>query len=289
MVPVVIAFTSNYLIPAATLVHSVLRNSSSSFEFVCLTEKTVPEQQRRKLEKMVQGRVSFRYLEKMSLPEEAYIDARYSAAAEYRLLLPELLPDYDKVLYIDCDVIIRNDLAPFYETANLGSNLLGVVYERTGYFNSGFLLMNLEQMRKEKTSQKLMEVLKTDYLEFPDQDALNKVCSGRVLALPPYHNGIRTFWLPQYRNEFLALYSEEDFEEMVSHGNIHYTGGKPWDIFTVRFGDWWDEYSQLPEEIKQEWTPSSRIATISKFYSNRLGRKCIDSLQSVYRMIKYKI
>jgi len=289
MIPVVIAFTSNYLIPAATLIHSVLRSSSASFEFICLTGETIPDRQKRMLEAVAEGRAVFRYLDALALPDGVYVDPRYSAAAEYRLLLPELLPEHDKVLYVDCDVVVRKDLAELYLSTDTDDMLLAAVFEREGYFNSGFLLMNLAQMRKEGTSSRLLEVLKTDYLEFPDQDALNKVCKGRTLALSPSYNGIRTFWLPQCKDDFLKLYSESDWSEMVVCGNIHYTGGKPWDIFTVRFGDWWAEYSQLPVEIKKEWRPSLKIRLISGLYSIRPVRFCIDSVRAIYRRLRYRV
>jgi len=289
MIPVVIAFTSNYLIPAATLIHSVLRSSGASFEFICLIGEKIPDSHKKCLETLSQGRAIFKYIESVTLPDNVFIDPKYTAAAEYRLMLPELLMDYDKVLYIDCDVIVRNDLALIFDGTELTNKLIGAVYERPGYFNSGFLLMNLAKMRKEKTSARLLEALKTDFLEFPDQDVLNMVCGGAVLALPPYCNGIRTFWLPQFKNDFLDLFSEGEYEEMLAHGNIHYTGGKPWTIYTVRFGDWWNEYFSLPKEIRVEWQPSPKIHALARLYSNRIGRNCLESVRNFYRKIKYRV
>ncbi|MCQ2181886.1 MAG: glycosyltransferase family 8 protein [Bacteroidales bacterium] len=271
------------------MIHSVLGNSPSSFEFICLAGETIPVRHKYFLEGLSHGRARFRYLEEIVLPEGVYVNPRYSAAAEYRLMLPELLPDYDKVLYLDCDMVVRNDLAVLFSGTDLGENLLGAVYERKGYFNSGFLLMNLSGMREDETSLKLMKALDTDYLEFPDQDALNMVCKGRVKALPPYCNGIRTFWLPQYKDEFLNIYSEDDYSDMVSKGNVHYTGGKPWNILTVRFGDWWTEYFSLPEEIRKVWKPSVRIMTLAKLYSCPFGEKCIDAMRTAYRKMRYRI
>lgn len=70
------------------------------------------------------------------------------------------------------------------------------------YINSGFLIMNLELMRKDNMVEKFIEASKVDYLEFPDQDVLNQLCKDRILALPPYYNSIRTFYLPQYKKFF---------------------------------------------------------------------------------------
>jgi len=302
MTPVVIAFTPNYFIPAATLISSVIRSSAGDFVFICLVTEEIPDRQKSLLQGLTGERATFRYLKVEELDKDVYIDPRYSAAAEFRLLLPELLPEYDKVIYVDCDVIVRNDLAKLYSEIELDEKLLGVVYEAPiggqaerwealgcdsgRYFNSGFLIMNLEQMRKEKTSAKLMEALKTDYLEFPDQDALNIVCQGKVLPLPPYWNSIRTFWLPQYKEDFFKQYSKEDLQEVLLHGTIHYTGGKPWNMFTIQFDKWWEVYYSLPASIKKEWQPSKKLYLLSKFYNTTIGFWCVKTLQAVYRKLK---
>jgi len=302
MTPVVIAFTPNYFVPASVLIKSVLEHSSGSFQFICLVAEEIPERQQKLLSGMFSDRAQFRYITIDQLEEGVYIDPRYSAAAEFRLLLPELLPEYDKVIYVDCDVVARLDFEALYESIQLGEHLLAAVMEapienqaekweaigcNSGqYFNSGFLVMNLGQMRKEGTSQKLMDALKTDYLEFPDQDALNIVCQGRVLALPPIWNSIRTFQLPQYKADFLKRYSEQDWNDVQDHGLIHYTGGKPWNCFTVQFDKWWRIYKSLPASVKAEWQPKPSVALLAGIYLSRSGRAAIDILQKLYRKLK---
>lgn len=305
MIPVVIAFTPNYFIPAATLVHSVLRCSRDNFEFICLASERIPSEQIRILEKIANGRASFRFPEITDFPDGVYIDPRYSIAAEYRLLLPEMEPGYEKVIYVDCDIIVNNDLGDLFRNINLGDNLLAAVYEapienQAGrwealgcdsgkYFNSGFLIMNLEQMRREGTSSKLFDALKTDYLEFPDQDALNMVCKGRVLPLPPVYNSIRTFFLPQYKEDFLKQYSEKDWNDVQEHGTIHYTGGKPWNLVTVKFDRWWKEYDKLPEEAKRQWTPGRKLLILAALYKCEICRWMMDGVRDAVRKIRYRI
>ena len=163
-------------------------------------------------------------------------------------------------------MIIRNDLAKLYHSVDLQDKYLGVVFEspldfqekRTRklgctpgfYFNSGFLVMNLKKLREDNMTPKFVEALKTDYLEFPDQDVLNVLCKGKVQGLPPYYNSIRTFYIPKYKPFFLKKYSEADRESVWQHGNIHYTGDKPWNRFTVEFDVWWEHYWHLPEVRK---------------------------------------
>ncbi|MBP5740579.1 MAG: glycosyltransferase family 8 protein, partial [Bacteroidales bacterium] len=231
-----------------------------------------------------------------------YTDPRYTEAASFRLLLPEILPEYKSIVYIDCDVIVRQNIAQLYSGLDLKDNYLGGVYEAPienqaerfkalgcnprEYFNSGFLVMNLEQMRKDRLTEKLLDACKVDYLEFPDQDALNQVCKGRVIALSPVYNGIRTFFLPQYKKDFVSQYSETLWKEVQKSGTIHYTGGKPWNLFTVKFGQWWKTYDSLPAEIKEEWTPAGRAPKIWRLYRIRPVQMVIDAGLNILRSIR---
>ena len=273
------------------------------YEVICLVSEEIPQRQKDKLDRLHGERIRFRYINLAGRLQGVYVDPRYSEAASFRLLLPEILPEYDKVLYIDCDVIVRNNLSALYKSIDLDGSLLAVVYEApiehqserwaalgcdpSKYFNSGFLLMNLKQMREDGISAKLLDACRVDWLEFPDQDALNQVCKGRVLPLSPLYNSIRTFFLPQYKPEFVAQYSEDLWDEVQRSGNIHYTGGKPWNLFTVKFGEWWKVYETLPQEIKDEWTPDPKAMRMWKLYRNFAGRFCIDAAQYVYRKIKH--
>lgn len=304
MTPLVIAFTPNYFVPAAVTLKSIAQSSAAhaQYEIICLVTEDIPERQKALLEKAYGDRMTFSYVNLSGRLQGAYVDPRYSEAASYRLLLPEILPEYDTVAYIDCDVIVRNDISELYDRTYLKNFLLAAVYEAPiekqaerwasigcdpeHYFNSGFLIMNLKKMREEGTSEKLIAALKVDYLEFPDQDALNQVCQGQVFPLPPIYNSIRTFFLPQYKNDFLRHYQPEDWDEVQKHGTIHYTGGKPWNLFTVEFGEWWKVYRKLPDAIKAEWSPNKKIKVLSSIYLTAPGRWLMDTVRNISRLLK---
>ena len=288
MIPLAIAFTPNYFIQAATLLRSVLDACPDvRFRVICLMSEEIPDRLKDKMAWLDEVRLSLEYIPLKGRLQGIYIDPRYTEAASLRLLLPELLPNLDRVLYLDCDIIVRQDLARLWNETDLGGNYLGAVYEAAiegqaerfralgcdpaKYFNSGFLLMNLAQMRKEKVSERLLEACRVPYLEFPDQDALNQVCQGRVLPLSPLYNSIRTFFIPKYKPDFIRQYNEELWHRIQREATIHYTGGKPWDLFTVQFGAWWRTYDRLPGEIKAEWRPG-KMARFWKFYRTPLGR-----------------
>jgi lipopolysaccharide biosynthesis glycosyltransferase len=296
LIPLAIAFTPNYFVPAATMLRSLLDSSKDNFKVICLVSEEIPERMRKKLERLGEGRLSFEFIPLKGRMEGIYTDPRYTEAASFRLILPELLPEYDSIAYIDCDVIVRQDIGKLYRETDLGDNYLGVVFEApienqaeraralgcdpNRYFNSGFLIMNLRQMREEKVSEQLLDACRVPYMEFPDQDALNKVCLGRVLPLSPVYNSIRTFFITRYKPDFVRQYSEELWDEVQAHGTIHYTGGKPWNIFSVRFEDWWKTYDRLPDEIRQEWAPSPNVYHLWRWYRIPLVRRIVSFLRN---------
>lgn len=296
MIPLAIAFTPNYFVQAATTLHSVLDASpTGQFRVVCMLTEEIPQRMQDELKRMGGGRLELEYVPLKGRLQGVYIDPRYTEAASLRLLLPELLPELDKILYLDCDIIVRQDLTRLWNETDLGDNYLAAVSEAAiegqaerfqalgcdpaKYFNSGFLLMNLKQMRSEKVSEKLLEACRVPYLEFPDQDALNQVCQGRVLPISPLYNSIRTFFIPKYKPDFIRQYGEGLWDTVQREATIHYTGGKPWNLFTIQFGAWWKVYDTLPAEIKAEWTPG-KMATFWKFYRTPFGR-IFDTVRSL--------
>ena len=296
MIPLAIAFTPNYFVQAAATLRSVLDASPrGQFRVICMLSEEIPQRMQDKLQRLGGERLTLEYILLKGRMEGVYIDPRYTEAASLRLLLPELLPELDRILYLDCDIVVRQDLAQLWEKTDLADNYLAAIYEAAiegqaerfralgcdpaKYFNSGFLLMNLAQMREEKVSEKLLEACRVPYLEFPDQDALNQVCQGRVLPLSPLYNSIRTFLIPHYKADFVRQYSEPLWERVQREATIHYTGGKPWNLFTVQFAAWWMVYDRLSEEIKAEWTPG-RMARFWKFYRTPFGR-VFDALRNL--------
>lgn len=124
------------------------------------------------------------------------LSKRFPVSIYYRLLLPRLL-DCDKVLYMDCDIIVNGNLRPLYDQY-MSDDCAAVVVEdqcsddinlknRAGvtgeYFNSGVILMNLDYWRKNQIAQKCVEFIH-DYPErciYPDQDALNHTIGNSVI------------------------------------------------------------------------------------------------------------
>lgn len=129
----------------------------------------------------------------------------FSIVTYYRLFIASLFPQYEKVIYLDCDLVVLGDISQLYRV-ELGDNILGACPEQfvqntkefrsyarhalgvdpDGYVNAGVLLMNLEAFRQSRIEDRFVELISRydfDLLD-PDQAYLNYLCAGRIMVLP---------------------------------------------------------------------------------------------------------
>lgn len=163
----------------------------------------------------------------------------------YRLMLPKLLPTKIKrIIYADIDMIIFNDLIDVYEL-DLGDNVIAAVPTRTNkYINSGFLLMDIEKIRREKIYDKWVLDSREHTYKNPDQDVLNETLRGRITFLPLKYN----FQL-SHGSRIFKIYPENELDELKHNLVVlHYSDYmKPWaeprqrPVFSKY---WWDVAKQ---------------------------------------------
>ena len=129
----------------------------------------------------------------------------FSVVTYYRLFIASLFPQYDKILYLDCDLVVMGDISKLY-CVDLKDNIIGAapeMYVRTtpefrryaevalgvdpdGYVNAGVLLINLEAYRRHRIEERFVAMItKHDFdLLDPDQAYLNYLCRGKIHELP---------------------------------------------------------------------------------------------------------
>lgn len=178
------------------------------------------------------------------------VNGRMSAAV-YRLLTIPAVVDCERVVYLDADVLVRADIRGLYETDLLDYPLGAVSYPEMGnveqrieklkmrsdsYFNSGVMLMDLTQWRKQGLAEEAVAFGSThpSLLETWDQCALNAVIDGRYLELNEKWN----YALSYSRSHRLAN----------SANIVHFTGrDKPWHL--TGSASYAEEYLQLASEL----------------------------------------
>jgi lipopolysaccharide biosynthesis glycosyltransferase len=160
-----------------------------------------------------------------------------------RVVLPEVLPDVDRAIYLDADTLIVDSIAPLWATPLGGAPIAAVanvvhpsmqqhvidigIDDPRRYFNAGVLLMDLARMREEQTAATAPR--STDLTWF-DQDALNLAFAGRWLALHPRWNAQNSFW--SWTPEARRVLGDSLLDEaMADPAIVHFEGPsvcKPW-------------------------------------------------------------
>lgn len=173
----------------------------------------------------------------------------YTYTTYYRVFISEMFPEYDKAIYLDCDLVVNGDISRLFNT-NLGNNLVGAIQEEVmfinehffryaplnlgvstlKYFNAGVLVMNLKEFRNQDIYNKFINLIMEK--QFPvaqDQDYLNVLCKGKVRYLP-------YSWNKTPINVGIIC---------AKPNLVHYKlGFKPWKYDNVMYGEYFYKYAK---------------------------------------------
>jgi lipopolysaccharide biosynthesis glycosyltransferase len=189
-----------------------------------------------------------------------------------RLCIDKILPDnIERVIYIDCDTIILDDMKQLFdgdfedkvimavndclsvkehEWINIKKESLGI--------NNGVMVIDLKKWRDENIGDKLIQclsLLPKNY-PYPDQGVIDKVLEGRILKIHPKYNILPWVWLYSYKQILLLRkpyfwYSESEIAEslanpVIVHFATFFGYNRPWIIPTrqinSRFMELWKKY-----------------------------------------------
>lgn len=266
IIPVAFAFDNKLAMPACVSITSLLANASDEtfYDIFILhsANEDIDKSHLNQIPKYYKNcRIQYRTIGDDF--ERAYEIRGITTPAYYRLLIPEVIPEYDKVIYADVDIIFRMDLGDLF-TLDLGNNYIGavlglsitlgaegVVYMKelglSGalYFQSGFLLINSALMRSHNLCSHFRS-LSTNKYKYQDQDILNISCEKHILSLPLKYN-VTTFAYKSVLNhpqQLYKFYNDKDIKDSIAIGNIHYNGVKPWNGWCYNQDIWWSYYRQ---------------------------------------------
>lgn len=268
-IPIAFAFDCNLIFPASVCLSSLLENANGeTFYDIYILHSRDEDIERSELNRLplfyTNCRIQYRTVD--GFFDSAYEIRGITTPAYYRLLIPELIPEYDKVIYSDVDVIFRMDLSELYSmdlsdnylaaTRDVGLNLSkdGVDYidsmaelEVGNYLQSGFIMLNSKKIREDGLVAKFKEQAKRK-LKFQDQDILNIVCKGKVKFLSlEYNMTDYSFYYAMKERELLYKWFDDmAINNAVANGNLHFNGHKPWKKYCVNFDIWWEYYRKSP-------------------------------------------
>ena len=289
MIHIVMAGDDNYMPHMAAAAASCVVNTAEPVALYALSDN-ISETSKERLRKSLAAlnkQTELRFIditpEKLKgLKGEGHI----TAATYMRYFIPEILPDVDKVIYLDTDLIVRKDLSPLYDTDVSGYPLAAVrepymerKYRRrcgippnTPVFNAGVLLMNLKYWRETGLGQKALEYsLKTGR---NDQKTLNKLLVGNFLPLNLTWNVSKGFFREYYKFTCSEKRQAELRPLIKDPAVVHATGKvKLWDReYYYPFRDEFFRYLAMTEWKDAEPPKKSVFSEISRAYNAAIVR-----------------
>ena len=254
-IPVCFATDDNYIPFLAVAITSLLDNASKSnfYRIFVLTTNLKQEN----IDSILKHQTENSSIEFISLAKELdkiqgmfHLRDYYSKETYYRIFIPNLFPQYDKVIYLDCDITVLGDISQLYNT-QIHGYFVGAVQEevmqtyevfgnyveqadginRKNYFNAGILLINCRRWRNQLIAERFVDLLnRYKFRVVQDEDYLNVLCKGNIKWL---HLGWNK---TSYKND-----NFDDKDLKIIHWKIIW---RPWKYKDVLYEEYFWKYAE---------------------------------------------
>lgn len=273
-IPIVMSFNDSYAPYAGVLIKSIINNSDKNKNYdIFIYDGGVSKLNKDYIKIILENKnnfkVTFLNAEPIFSKYQLYSHSHFSIEMYYRLYIPDIFRNFDRVIYIDSDTLVRKDIAGLLEIDLEGNSIAAVrdcamqgfikykvrssqethsletkdylkiylgIENNNAYFQSGILIFNVNKARN-KIEEIRSILLSEQKYWFPDQDILNKVYNNDIFYLDPkwnvYHgNGdTETFF-----RDLPEDISKNYFESRANPFIIHFAGPrKPWLSYKVDF------------------------------------------------------
>jgi|GEM_PF-1353637 len=323
-IPVAYALNDAFLYPTIVSMTSVLecKNEETFIHFYILhSEGELSEESKNKLQSLEKKyrNCAVEIINCKDANRGISIDARRSVAAYHRLLLPNLLPDTDKIIYLDGDTLAYADLSEMYDIDMTNYYVKGYPdeespwnsrewtretfgVERGKHIISGVILLNLDLIRKNKIDDRIKEFIEQhpNDLAQHDQTIINIVMREKLGFLPARWGdslkGYKTIW--QMREVMQLpddeIYTEEEMDDAEKNPGIQHLTWKPWSnhfvakhgIFPSNFN--WALMAQRSDFAEEIFDINSNIGKLVRTNRLAMGHYSIlwdDAAEELYNSI----
>lgn len=318
---IVMSTDENYVIPTLVTLSSILTSSKKGtcFHVYILCDRNFNYACRDMLKKLEKkdDRIEFTFKEiHDSRLDKAVATAHISVASYYRLYISQMIEE-ERCLFIDGDMIIRDDLSEVYNTDMENDYVaavkdLGVqshmseykeyadilhIPSMDDYVNVGFMLLNLNKIREDHVEHRMIEAIGSG-CKYMDQDIINKCCYGKIKIL-----SLKYDFFTEYYGSIAEKppdgYSEEELSHIEERACVlHFTGYfKPWICTRLKVNTlWWNEAGRvldesvyrniweaaLEAERKSDWSyirgMAEKAEQVVVFGFSEIGKKVADHL-----------
>ena len=280
------ASDNNYAPYLAVAIKSLIENANKDlfYEIYILNDNIETFNKNRILE-MVNKNIYIRFIEinlyiKPNIKDKFYIFGHFSQSIYSRFFIPIIFKHFEKILYLDCDLIILDDIAKLYNLKFFENEFLLAAHDTImrlntlkkdnsvefwknylknklklknihNYFQSGVLLFNIESWIKYNYTEKCIDILtQIENPKYPDQDVLNSVCQDNVRFIDLNWN---VEWcIPIYYSKEEIEFFEKNiyrfYEVYDSPKIMHYCGHeKPWTNPNYPKANLWWKYARMTD------------------------------------------
>lgn len=271
-IPIFFAVDDNYIKYLYLTLLSIKDKASGDYKYdITILHNGLSLESQSLIRKLKDHHFHFRFdnigLEVQALSSKLKVRDYYTLTTYYRLVIPNKYPFLDKALYLDCDIIVRDDIAKLYNE-DIGDNLLGAIPDSSvllykefqtyvnealrikteNYFNAGVLIMNLKKMRQVRFQKQVVNLSsKIAFRVAQDQDLLNVLCKDKVQYISLDWN---TMPLGERKNN-----------PHLVHYNLTY---KPWKFENIMYNEYFWHYAEIAgfkdqiEEARSKIPPEIR-------------------------------
>ena len=259
-IPIFFATDDGYIPFLAVALESIKQNASKGYKYlikVLCNKHNVSKANIQKIYKFNDENFDIEFVDVSS--KQAEINSKmhtrdyYSKATYYRIYIPELFPNFDKALYLDCDIIVKGDISELYNI-DLEDNYIGAISDGSilcikefqdyvincigvdryeDYINAGILVLNTKKLREIKFEDLFISALTLTTIDVAqDQDYINAICKGHIKY-------IGEEWDKMPIRETIK---EEDIK--IIHYNLNF---KPWLVSDVMYSNYFWKYAKQTE------------------------------------------
>lgn len=269
-IPIIFSANDNYFVFLYVAIYSLIKASSPkrNYQIWILTTNFSSDNQE-KIESLTAANVTIAFMDITSavLDVDLREVSHLSVETFYRLFIPQLFPQLEKVLYLDCDILALKDVAELFfsdlrgycvgairdvDASYLRKHTLSIGIHPSKIFNAGVLVIHLEQFEKMRVREQCLALLYKDYEEqrnkytLADQDLLNCVLEDQIAYLDDRWN---FQWQHSWREECLGTEERNRYRAAAKQPwIIHYASpvkplGYPRYPYSEKF---WDVLEETP-------------------------------------------
>lgn len=334
-IPIMFCFDKNYVIPAAVCFYSLLENNipppESHYHFkLFVVHNDISPQDQEKLQLTITPFSHFASLEFINanhllknIWEQMPQKHHFSHEVLYKLIAPQLFPQYDKIIISDVDAIFLGNVTKSFFDFDCNQDYLigGVVSNNPekffpipskGYRSKyqmflpeelkaiqygvagGYLIINLKAWRTKNIEQRAITCLQQNKhrLVQAEQDVLSLVCYPHILKISLAHIVCHTAWkdLGEKWEKFQPnIYTQKEIDEAREHPiQLHYAGAnKPWNTPSEPKSEIWFNYLCKTPFLK-DYLNTLESIILKKHKQQSLSAKIKRKLQTYLAISKAK-